>query len=82
MFNIFEDNNLIFRFNYNIYNLLSFDSIPGKDDDSKIIEEKNTLNFRKEKILILKICILEKGNTSPETNNNKNNLNNGLYIYF
>ena len=82
MFNIFEDNNLIFPFNYNIYNLLSFDSIPGKDDDSKIIEEKNTLNFRKEKILILKICILEKGNTFPETNNNKNNLNNGLYIYF
>ena len=55
MFNIFEDNNLIFPFNYNIYNLLSFDSIPGKDDDSKIIEEKNTLNFSKEKILIMHI---------------------------
>ena len=48
MFNIFEDNNLIFPFNYNIYDLLSFDSIPGKDDDCKIIEEKNTLNFSKE----------------------------------
>ena len=82
MFNIFEENNLIFPFNYNIYDLLSFDSIPGKDDDSKVIEEKNTLNFSKEKILIPKIFILEKGNTSPEINNNKNNLTNGLYYTF
>ena len=58
MFNIFEDNNLIFPFNYNIYDLLSFDSIPGKDDDCKIIEEKNTLNFSIEKILLYKSSII------------------------
>ncbi len=81
MFNIFEDNNLIFPFNYNMYDLLSFDSIPGKDD-SKIIEEKNALNFSKGKILIPKIFILEKGNTSSKINNNKNNLINGLYYTF